>query len=176
MVLIDTNVLYYLCGLSQPPRDFDIQEAFKSIKECRVNEKIAISSISFFELLLKYKKQAGVIRRVSTFCRNNGICICNNVYLPVRENNRPLDFCTIRQNELSEYITQILPVKIDAEARFATAIYLHLCAGFLWLKLFSENEPNDNQMKLFSGILNVESSIALDFFKVAFSCGYKKGN
>lgn len=176
MVLIDTNVLYYLCELAQPPADFSIQQTLKSIKENRKKEKIAISSISFFELLLKYQKQAGVIRRVSTFCRNNGICICNNAYLPVQENNRPLDFCTTRQNELSEYIAQILPVKIDAEARFATTIYLHLCAGFLLLKLFPEGEPNDNQMKLFAGILNVESSIALDFFKVAFSYGYKTGN
>ena len=92
MVLIDTNVLYYLCELAQPPADFSIQQTLKSIKENRQKEKIAISSISFFELLLKYQKQAGVIRRVSTFCRNNGICICNNAYLPVQENNRPLDF------------------------------------------------------------------------------------
>lgn len=69
MVLIDTNVLYYLCELAQPPADFSIQQTLKSIKENRQKEKIAISSISFFELLLKYQKQAGVIRRVSTFCR-----------------------------------------------------------------------------------------------------------
>ena len=43
------------------------------------------------------------------------------------------------------------------------------------LKLFPEGEPNDNQMKLFAGILNVESSIALDFFKVAFLAAIKPG-
>lgn len=176
MVLIDTNILYYLCGLAQPPRDFSAQQTLKSIKERRMKEEIAIASISFFEFLLKYQKQAGVVRRVSTFCRNNGICICNNAYLPVQGNDRPHDFCTIRQKELSEYITQILPVKINAEARFTTAIYLHLCMDFLLLKLFPDGLANDNQKELFAGVLDVERSIALDFFKVAFSCGYKTGN
>lgn len=57
MVLIDTNVLYYLCELAQPPADFSIQQTLKSIKENRQKEKIAISSISFLNFCLNTKSK-----------------------------------------------------------------------------------------------------------------------
>ncbi len=178
MVLIDTNVLYYLCELAQPPADFSIQQTLKSIKENRQKEKIAISpSISFFlNFCLNTKSKLELFDGYLHFAVIMVFAFVTMRICPSKKTIDRLIFAqhakTSFRNILHKFCQLRSMLKLDLQRLF---IYIY-ARDFFLLKLFPEGEPNDNQMKLFAGILNVESSIALDFFKVAFSYGYKTGN
>ena len=78
MILLDTNVIYYLCGLSQ----FHIpsKELLKRIKEVDKNEKLYISSVSLNEIIARYHRHANQLRRIVAYLRNNNIDVVDNDY------------------------------------------------------------------------------------------------
>lgn len=81
-ILIDTNVLYYACGLSTPPKTVSQKRLFQEIDAA---QSVEISSIFFAEFLTKYRCHAGTIRRVCSFMRQHHIYISNNEHMDVAD-------------------------------------------------------------------------------------------
>ena len=81
MLLIDTNTLYYASGLSTP----DSIDVERVVLEINQNHGAIISSVSFAEFLSKYHKHARIVRRTCSFMRCHRIQICENRYIPFKD-------------------------------------------------------------------------------------------
>ena len=77
MLVIDTNTLYYACGLSTPP-NIDSNKIRREIDNA---ENVVIPSIAFCQFLTKYRKRAATIRRVCAFMGEHHIEILNDKYI-----------------------------------------------------------------------------------------------
>ena len=67
MLVIDTNTLYYACGLSTPPSI----DSKKILQEIDNAESVAIPSIAFCEFLTRYRRRVATIRRVCFYERTS---------------------------------------------------------------------------------------------------------
>lgn len=81
-VILDTNMVYYICGLSSP-HHLSVSKVLSYLNENQNQINFAISSVSFYELLIHYQKRAHHIRRICSTLRNYHIKIYNDVYLPI---------------------------------------------------------------------------------------------
>lgn len=118
MLLIDTNILYYICGLSKPPVNAEL-----ILYEIGRAESISISDIAFAEFLTKYRCHVGSIRRVCSFMAEHHIEIQSLVY-PHMDTPMIKTLRTIRQKAFLESFEPLLAEKIDVESRLATAVFL----------------------------------------------------
>lgn len=118
MLLIDTNTLYYAFGLSAHAY-VDSSQIRQAID---TNECVMISSISFAEFISKYNKHAGTIRRVCSFMRQHHIGVCENKYIPFKDDITK-KLSTIRQSELNDLYKKLVVLKSHVESRFATTVF-----------------------------------------------------
>lgn len=56
-VLLDTNMVYYICGLSTSDH-ISVSKVVSYIEENQSKMNFAISSVSFYELLVRYQKKS----------------------------------------------------------------------------------------------------------------------
>lgn len=122
MLVLDTNALYYSCGLSTPPQDVDKRNLLHAIDSA---ETVVISYVTLAEFLTKYRKHAGIVRRVCSFMRNHHIHVIDCKLMPINS-----DFvkrlARIRQNDLNIAFSPIFEAKINIESRFAAGVFLVL--------------------------------------------------
>ena len=103
-VLLDTNMVYYICGLSTSDH-ISVSKVVSYIEENQSKMNFAISSVSFYELLVHHQKRDWLIRQIFSALRNYHIRIYNDAYLPISF-TPPCDFTKIRQQELESKISE----------------------------------------------------------------------
>ena len=113
MLIIDTNTLYYACGLSMPPSI----DSKKILQEIDNAESVVIPSIAFCEFLTKYRRRAATIRRVCAFMREHHIEILNDKYISFAP-DAIKTLRKIRQPIFNLNFERLLNRKIDIESRF----------------------------------------------------------
>lgn len=172
-VILDTNIMYYLCGLSQPPSALNLQKLKRHIRQQSNRYIVAISSISFYEFLVRYRKQAAFVRRSCSVLKSYGVRICNNPYLPVLSANQ-CDYARIRQSELSEVVNEVMPRKIDVESKFAAAIFLTVLISDITFEAFPDGIFNINTHKLLSDVAYADQTITVDYFKATYKAAYQQ--
>ncbi len=118
MLIIDTNTLYYVAGLSVH-HSIDSNTIKKAIATA---DSVAISSVSLAEFITKYHKHAGTIRRVCSFMRQNHIGISVNQYIPFKDDIIK-KLTVIKQKDLNDIYKKLLILKCDTESRFATVVF-----------------------------------------------------
>lgn len=119
MLIIDTNTLYYIVGLSK----IDTIDLEKVILEINQNGGAMISSVSFAEFLCKYHNHARIIRRTSTFMRQYHIQICENNVIPFNDDIIKKTM-NIKQKELDKVFANLIFLKSNVESKFATAVFI----------------------------------------------------
>lgn len=171
MLILDSNIVYYMHGLSKPPEDINMLKLKTVIQE--YSGTVAISSISLWEILLHYRNRAKSIRRLSTFMRCNHIRIYNDRYIAV-PNGEKYDFTQIRQKELKQFISQIMPRKIYVESHFACVVYLLTIFAITYFDVFPQTaSANDNIFQLLSSVFSVERDLSVRFFEEIYTNGYQ---
>ena len=167
MLILDTNALYYACGLSASPTSVDVN---KLLQEIDTAGKVAISSITFVEFLTKYRHKAKIVRHVCTFMSQHHIDIINNFYFPLAPNTIH-KYRKIRQNAFDEEYKQLFERKIDIESRFCTLIFL--------LVLISETifecniDPANLSTPVFTFLSNIFKSLYVPTFGSVFNTIYR---
>ena len=171
MLILDSNIVYYIHGLSKPPENISISKLKTVIQE--YSDTVAISSISLWEILLHYQNRAKSIRRLSTFMRCNHIRICNDRYIAV-PNGEKYDFTQIKQKELKQFISKIMPRKIYVESHFACVVYLLTLFAITYFDVFPQaTSANDNIFQLLSTVFSVNRDLSVSFFEEIYANGYK---
>lgn len=171
MLILDTNILYYIYGLSNPPPYINISSLKKILNE--YDGRVAISSISLWEILLHYYNQAKTIRRLCTFMRCNHIRIYNDGYIPI-PNGEIYDFTKIRQKELNYFISKIMPRKIFVESRFACVVYVLTFFAITYFDVFAPSvSANDNLINFLSYVFSFNRDFSVEYFEKIYTEGYK---
>ena len=173
-VILDTNIIYYICGLSTPP-DIDISKVRAYLKNNQGKVNYAISSVSFYELLVRYRKRAHKIRQICSTLRNYHIQICSDVYLPVKLVS-PCDFTQIRQQVLERKIAEFLPRKIDVESRFASAILLILLLTEISFESFPTGELNSKTLAILRAVANISQRATVTCLYTAYQSAYQQND
>ena len=122
MMVLDTNTLYYACGLSTPPMDVDKNKLLSTIS---TTEDVVISYVTLAEFLTKHRKHARIIRRTCSYMRDNHIRVIGCEYMPMDRQFIML-LTKIRQKNFNKKIERIFDTKIDIESRMASAIFIVL--------------------------------------------------
>ena len=170
MLIIDTNTLYYVAGLSRP----DSINVEKVVLEISKNGGAMVSSVSFAEFLSKYHNDAETVRQTCTFMRQHNIQICENKVIPFKDDivERILD---IKQSELDGIFDDLVILKSKVESQFATTIF------FTVLVCQTIFECNINPCSLPKAIFDFFSTIikdtlrpiVSDMFQSAYQEAYK---
>ena len=122
MMVLDTNTLYYACGLSSPPTDVDRNKLIRAISSA---EDVVISYVTLAEFLTKYRKHARIIRRTCSYMRYNHIRVIGCEYMPM-DRRFIMSLTKIRQRNLNKEFVRIFDIKIDIESRLASIIFFDL--------------------------------------------------
>ena len=109
MMVLDTNTLYYACGLSSPPTDVDRNKLIRAISSA---EDVVISYVTLAEFLTKYRKHARIIRRTCSYMRDNHIRVIGCEYMPM-DRRFIMSLTKIRQRNLNKEFVRIFDIKID---------------------------------------------------------------
>ncbi len=170
-VILDTNIMYYLCGLSPVPNNFDISKLSSFIREKYQEYDFAISSVSFYEFVMHNRKHAGILRRACSAMRNYHIRIYNDPYLPIRL-SAPYNLTKIRQHDVQQVIDSFITQKIDVESRFAAAIFMTVLISVIAFEAFPNENFNSNTASLLSAVANTNQSVAVACLKDAYVRAY----
>lgn len=171
-VLLDTNMVYYICGLSTSDH-ISVSKVLSYIEENQSKMNFAISSVSFYELLVRYQKRARLIRRIFSALRNYHIRIYNDAYLPISF-TPPCDFTKIRQQELESKISEFLPRKVDVESRFSAAILLILLLSEISFEAYPTGELNSKAFKILTAVANVSRGVTVKCLNKAYQSAYQQ--
>ena len=168
MLYLDTNAFYYAANLSNGP--CCVNKLQKVISE----QEVSISSVSFFEFVLRFRNDIEAIHKGGVFLIENNVKIGFSKYYP-KPQYMPLDWDIISEQELKLFIEGILENKIDIEGRFSSIFFsvcLVIIADFM---VRSENEEGDGvfYINVFKAITNTMSQIDIKVFKAMLSEGYR---
>lgn len=122
MMVLDTNTLYYACGLSTPPMDVDKKKLLRVIS---TTEDVVISYVTLAEFLTKHRKHARIIRRTCSYMRENHIRVIGCEYMPM-DRQFIMMLTKIRQQNFNKEFAGIFDTKIHIESRIASAIFFVL--------------------------------------------------
>lgn len=149
MLILDTNALYYAAGISSPPQYVELNKLMAVIKS---SDSVSISYVTLAEFLTKYRKHAGVVRRVASFMIQHHIRVLECELMPIDENIlRKLR--TIRQKDVPEEFEPIFTAKIDIESRFACAVFCVLLVSTIIFEC--DLDPYDVSAPVYSFLSNV---------------------
>ena len=174
-IILDTNIMYYLCGLSPVPSDFDISKLSSFIREKYQEYNFAISSVSFYEFVMHNRKHAGILRRACSTMRNYHIRIYNDPYLPIRL-SAPYNLTKIRQHDVQQVIDSFITQKIDVESRFAAAIFMIVLISVIAFEAFPDGKYNSNTISLLSAVSSLDKDVAVACLKDAYGYAYALSN
>lgn len=174
-IILDTNLMYYLCGLSTPPCNVNVSKISEYIRKNSRVYSFAISSVSFYELITHYQNRAGYIRRVCSTMRNYHVQIYNDKYLPIMQ-NPTYDFTEIRQRQLKEMNTIFMERKIDVESRFAAVVFMIVLISDIAFEVFPDGIFNSNTILLLSSIAAINQKVAVDHLNAIYKTAYTLNN
>lgn len=170
MILLDTNVIYYLCELSQ----FHIpsKELLKRIKEVDKSEKLYISSVSLNEIIARYHKHANQLRRIVSYLRNNNIDVVDNDYF---KKIVPYQYtiAKMKQNEVDRLWLEIKENKVDVEARYTTIMFSLIFSSCILFETAPDIDAVTEEYKYtFHNILSITRDAVLYAMKDLFNSAY----
>lgn len=170
-IIIDTNIVYYLCGLSMDPTTSKgIAQFLRTEGQKR---KIYLSSVSLYEILARFHRRANHFRRIMCALRSFNIHIVDNEYYPkIAAFQKPLE--TFRQKEVSRLWHEVLERKRDVEASYATIVFVLVLSSSTVFECIGDvsNVPEYLYVALKS-TLEKSRDIARDILKEAFIAGYQ---
>lgn len=168
MVFIDTNAFYYALQISTNESVDD-----EKLRKFIIENDVAISSVSFFEFLTKYRSNIEVIHKGAQFLYDNKIKLAYNKYFPYTK-ILDCDYCNITGNELKQVMNKVLEIKIDTESRFASLTFaLLLFSAFYFYYIPEGEKASDLKKHIFHTCFLVWTQDNLDVFKSIFEDGYK---
>lgn len=170
MLIIDTNTLYYAFGLST-------HNSISGDIICQTidaNSDVRISSISFAELIAKYNRHAGIVRRVCCFMKQHHITICNNKYIAL-EDDIIKKLSTIKQKELTSFWDALLKSKSNYESKFAVTVFMTvLFSETIFECNINPNSVPDYIYDFFSKIYkDVLRKVVIELFEISYQKAYK---
>lgn len=168
MIFLDTNTLYYACGISENA-PCNIERLNTIIKE----QEIVISIATLYEFVLKWRNEIDKIHIIGKFLGDNQIKVAGNPYYHF-PNKFPLGWNVISNTMIEEFIDQILPNKVDVEARLS-AIVFSIC--FISIADFrvSDDSPNVTSgfyMDALRLIMKMMNEADIEVFINVFQEGY----
>lgn len=170
VLFLDTNAFYYAAGLSNG----DIET--EKLREYISQNEVAISSVSFYEFLTKFKNEIDKIHKGSVFLSDKHIKIAYNKYFQYHDELR-CDFTNISEQELGSVMKIILTNKIDVESRFASIIYdLMLFSGLYFYFMPEGESASDIKGHIFETCFKVFALSSLEVFREIFKEGYDIDN
>ena len=170
MLIIDTNTLYYVAGISTPD-SINIERVMYEIEQ---NGGAMISSVSFAEFLCKYHNDAELVRQTCAFMRQHNIQIRENKIIPFKYDivERVL---SINQQELDSIFEDLVMLKSKVESQFATTVFFTvlLCQIIFECNINTCSLPKA-VFDFFSTIIkDTLRPIVTDMFKLAYQEAYK---
>lgn len=170
-IIIDTNIVYYLCGLSTDPTvSKGITQFLRTESQKR---KIYLSSVSLFEILARYHRRANHFRRIMCTIRSYNIHIIDNEYYKkIAAFQKNLE--TVRQKDVDRLWSEVLERKRDVEASYTTIAFSLLLSSSTVFECIDDvfNVP-EYVYAAMKSILEQSRNIALQIFKDAFYTGYQ---
>ncbi len=135
MYVLDTNVLYYVLGLSTCEADMEKLEKFIA------NNEVFISTTSLYEFIIKNRNNSCAIQKCGKFIADNNIIIASNKMNPIPD-GFSLEIEKISNTKLKELCEKILENKIDIESRFISLVFnLCLFSGYYFSANLLGEEP-----------------------------------
>ena len=171
-VILDTNMVYYICGLSSS-NQISISKVLAYLEANQGKMEFATSSVSFYELLVRYQKRARLIRQICSTLRNYHIRIYNDPYLPINF-TPPYDFTKIRQQELASKISEFLPRKVDVESRFAAVILLVLLLSEISFEAYPTGELNSKTFPILTAVANISQQVTVTCLNRVYQNAYQQ--
>lgn len=170
MIVLDTNVIYYLCGLSPSP--IPVVSLKKYLENKRKTEELCISSVSLYEIAARYHNHAKVFRRIICTLRYYNIRIIDHEYFKKIEPFQKY-LRDIKQESLNNLWLEIKENKVEIEARYATIIFIYvISSAILFYCVDDMDKIPDGFILALSPILKLIQEFTLDDFKETFDKGY----
>lgn len=168
MVFLDTNAFYYASQISNNEHVDDYK-----LREYIENNDISISSVSFFEFLVKFRNSIETIHKGADFLSKNEIKIVYNKYFPSRQ-EFDCNYCNITKDELAGVITKVIDMKVNTESAFASITYdLLLFSAFYFYYTPEGENASEIKKKIFEVCYRTWAENNLDAFRKVFEDGYK---
>lgn len=135
-------------------------------------KEVAISSVSFYEFLVKYRNSIEIIHKGCNFLAENHIKVVYNKYFPYRE-ELLCDFTSITEEKLNRILKVILADKIDTESRFASIVYEFMLFSAFYFYYIPEGEAaSDLKKYIFNSCFKLCTKDNVTIFKEIFDEGY----
>lgn len=142
IVLVDTNIVYYLCGISSSII-FD-DKKFKSDKN-----QIAISFFSFFEILIKFQNDKIHLTQTLKYLNNNCIAFIHLQKEHISYNNI-FKKCLYSKNKIKYYREKFTNLVIECFIDFMSDISLLI--GGLYLGVLYKTEKEKDETKFLKSV------------------------
>lgn len=142
IVLVDTNIVYYLCGISSSII-FD-DEKFKSDKN-----QIAISFFSFFEILIKFQNDKIHLTKTLKYLNDNCIAFIHLQKEHISYNNI-FKKCLYSKNKIKYYREKFTNLVIECFVDFMSD--LSLLIGGLYLGVLYKTEKEKNKTEFLKSV------------------------
>ena len=173
-ILLDTNLIYYLCGMSEGPIAKEIIQRY--ITSMEANNSFFISSVSLYEIIARFHNHANCFRRLMYILRNNHIRIIDSPYFK-KISLFQSELTQIKQKQLEMIWKEIKENKVDVESRYATVIFVLVFASALVFECVDNvNEVPSSFYQCIELTLTVMRDIALQCFQEAFKNGYSNAD
>lgn len=168
MIYLDTNTLYYACGISE-----HTQCNTDQLNEIIAGNDVAISIATMYEFVLKWRNNINQIHKIGAFLGTNNIKVFENPYYQLPE-KFPLGWNVISETDKEIFVRQILPNKIEVEARLA-AIVFSIC--FISIADFIVQDEHrgtigEYYMDVFHQMMNMMREADIAVFKNILEEGY----
>lgn len=171
MVFLDTNAFYYVAKISEI-ESVDVESLQKYIEQ----NETAISSVSFYEFLVKFRNSIETIHKGCNYMAENHIKVAYNKYFPYSDELN-CDFTSITEEKLNQILEVVIAKKIDVESRFASIVYTFMLFSASYFYFVPEGESASDLKKfIFGSCIKLWTKDNLDVFKEIFAEGYASDN
>lgn len=162
MKYLDTNILYYLAGIS----NYDSSKKEK-ILDLLKEESFYITKESVFEIIANFHKDAKKINEIFAYCKSNNIQIYeqSNIYDYEISIDNLID---IDEDRLETLWKEIICLKIDAEVKHVVNISIRIIEKFVCLYY-----KNDDIVKIID-IFNTLKASNLEYLKEKYTNDYNQ--
>lgn len=170
-VVIDTNILYSLVGLSEN----------RKVTESNINDyTLSITTTSVIEAIVKHHDDLPSIKKCIEPIITGDIELISIGHTPI-SNQCLLSLFTAKEiSDASDIIEDVRSLKISREAEFYRFILILVVSGLFEViredgYKFDNDTQNSDQLNLFRILLESNMDLFLDFFKNAIRKGYDEG-
>lgn len=171
-MIIDTNILYSLVGLSTNQ---------KIINSPIDQFKLSITTPSLIEVISKYCNDLGAVKKCISPIINGNIELISIGHTPISNEFLYRLHFSDKIDEVKDIIDNVRALKISREAEFYRFIFILVVSGLFEViredgYKFDNDVQNQSQLSLVQTLLESNMELILDFFKDELRNGYINGN